>query len=131
MLLQVASVIRDTIRMFESPQKSNFLQNILPLFQGLLPAVRHLLDGHDLRGDVVPGIVDSAEGAMADLSKIVKELLRIFALEQFRHVRVLQAARPKLKMKHQAGSFCERENELFVLQLSTFFFHLHPSKNSV
>ena len=97
MLLEVAAVVGDAVRVLEAPQEPDLLEDVLPLLQRLLPAVGHLLDGHHLCGDIVPGVVDGAEGPMADLAKVVEQLVRVLALEQLRHVGVLQAARPGSK----------------------------------
>ena len=71
LLLQVASVVLDTVGVLQPGQKPNngrrlklrirgrfdppyLLEYVLPLLQGLLPVVGHLLDGHHLVRDVVP-----------------------------------------------------------------------------
>jgi hypothetical protein len=56
---------------------------------------------------LIPGIVDCAEGPVADLPEVVEQLLRVLALEQLRHVRVLQAARPGTKRTFFTGKFIE------------------------
>lgn len=38
--------------------------------------------------------IDSAEAAVADLTEVGKQLLRIIFAEELRHIRVLQIARP-------------------------------------
>ena len=89
MFFKITSVVVDAIRMFKSSQKANFFENVLPLFQRLFPAVGHLLDGHDLGRDIVARIVDRAKGPVSDLAEVVEQLVRVFAFEQLRHIRIL------------------------------------------
>jgi hypothetical protein len=39
-----------------------------------------------------PGIVDSTEAPVADLAEIVEDFVRILALKELRHVRILEGA---------------------------------------
>jgi hypothetical protein len=67
LLLQVAAVVLDTVRVVQPVQEPDLLQDVLPLLQALLPVVGHLLDRHHLVLDIVPGVVDRPEAAMPDL----------------------------------------------------------------
>ena len=95
MLLHVAPLVGDAVGMVEPPQKANFLENVLPLLQRLLSPERHLFDGDHLRCDIVPGVVDGAEAAVADFAEVVKKAVRILALKQLGHIGVLEASRSK------------------------------------
>lgn len=81
MFLEVASLVIDAIWVFKSSKEADLFENVLPFLQRLLAPVGHLLDGHHLACDVVAGVVNRAEAAMADLTKVIEELVGIFALE--------------------------------------------------
>lgn len=83
--------------MLKPPKESDFLEDVLPLFEALLPAVGHLLDGHHFRGDIVPGVVDGPEGAVPDLAEVIEQLIGILGFKEQRDIRILQAARPERK----------------------------------
>ena len=90
LFLQITAVVLYTVRVSQSGEEPNLFQDILPLLQRLLPAVGHLLDGHHLMSDVLPSVVHSSEGSMADLSEIIKYLVRVLSLKQLRDLGVLE-----------------------------------------
>ena len=96
MLLEIASLVADAVGVLEPPQEPDLLEDVLPLFERLLPAVRHLLDGDHLVRDVVAGIVHGAEAAVTDLPEVIEQPVGVLALKELRHVRVFQAARPAM-----------------------------------
>ena len=83
-----------TVGMGESGQKPDLLQDVLPLLQRLLPPVGHLLDGHHLVSHILPGVVHGAEGPVANLPEIIKDLVRVLSLEQLGDLGVLEGPGP-------------------------------------
>ena len=94
-------MVIDAIWMFEFSKETNLLEDVLPLFQGLFATIRHLFDSHDLVGDVIACIIYRSEAAMANFTEVVKQLLRIFGLEQCCNIWIFKAARPEKKNENQ------------------------------
>ena len=61
MFFEIASLVANAVGVLEPPEEPYLLEDVLPLLQALLPPVGHLLDGHHLSRDIVPGVVDGAE----------------------------------------------------------------------
>ena len=90
LFLQITPVVLDTVGVGQTCEEPDLLQDVLPLLQGLLPAVGHLLDGHHLVGDVLPGVVDGPEGPVANLPEVIEYLIRVFSLKQLGDLGVLE-----------------------------------------
>ena len=97
-------MIVDAVGVLEPPEEADLLEDVLPLLERLLPAVRHLLDGDHLVRDVVAGVVDGAEAAVTDLAEVIEEPVGVLALEELGHVGVLEAARPA-ELIHSLGEW--------------------------
>ena len=87
-------MILDTVGVGQTGQEPDLLEDVLPLLQRLLAAVGHLLDGHNLVGDILPGVVHGAEGPVADLPEIIEDLVRVLSLEQLGDLGVLERPWP-------------------------------------
>ena len=92
---EVASLILNGIGMLELSEEAYLLEYVLPLLHCLLAQIGHLFDGDDLLAEQTSGVVDSAEAAMADLSQILEDLLRVVLLEELGGIRVLEAPGPR------------------------------------
>ena len=98
-------MVIDAIRMFEFAKEANFFEYVLPFFQRLFSTIRHLFDGHDLVGDVIACIIYRSEAAMANFTEVVKQLFRIFGLEERCNIWIFKAARPEKKNINEKQRF--------------------------
>ncbi len=111
MLLEIAALVADAVRMLQPAEKSDLLEDVLPLLERLLAPVAHLLDGHHLGGDVVAGVVDGSEAAVANLAEVVEQLVRVLALKELSDVRVLQAPRSRERKKIRESQTLARSHD--------------------
>lgn len=94
MLSEVTAFVLDRVRVAELSQEANLLEDVLPLLQTLFAHVGHLLDGDNLLGEDVAGVVHGAEASMADFAQILEYPFGVVVVEEVGHLRVLQTASP-------------------------------------
>jgi hypothetical protein len=94
-LVQIAALVFDGVRVVELAEEADFLQDVLPFLQALLAQVRHFLDGDDLAREITARIVDRTERTVTDFAQIIENLVRIVFVEELGDFRVLETSRTR------------------------------------